>query len=134
VNTIKLLAAGAAFVLLVAVTGCGQKVAGESPADARKAAAASATADAVAIMDATDKVAEDSRRAAQAQIDVGPADASPAKPPTVAEAKTAHSVAIERCATQSAETRADCKKHADKDLAAAKAHADATIAAADPKA
>jgi hypothetical protein len=134
VNTIKQLAAGAAFVLLFAVTGCAQKVVGESPADARKAATASATADAVAIMDATDKVAEDSRRAAQAQIEVGPADANAGKPPTVAEAKTAHSAALERCETQSADSRAQCKKHADLDLAAAKAHADAAIAATDPKA
>lgn len=133
-NTIRQLAAGAAIMLLVAVSGCGQEVAGKSPADARQAATASATADAVAIMDATDKVAEDSRRAAQAQIEVGPGDANAGKTPTVAEAKTAHSVAIERCETQSADSRPLCRKHADMDLAAAKAHADAAIKASDPKA
>jgi hypothetical protein len=134
VNTINQLVVGATFALLVAVTGCGQQVAGTSPADARKAATASATADAVAIMDATDKIAEDRRRVAQAQIDVGPEDANAGKTLTIAEAKAAHSAAIERCETQSVDSRTQCKKHADTDLAAAKAHADAAIAAADPKA
>jgi hypothetical protein len=134
VNTIKQLAVGATFALLVAVTGCGQQVAGTSPADARKAATASATADAVAIMDATDKVAEDNRRVAQAQIDVGPPDAKPGKTPTIAEAKAAYGAAIERCETQSVDSRQQCKKHADMDLAAAKAHVDAAIAATDPRA
>jgi hypothetical protein len=134
VNAIKQLAMGAAFALLVTVTGCGQQVAGTSPADARKAASASATADAVAIMDATEKVAEDQRRVAQAQIDVGPADANAGKAPTIAEAKAAHSAAIERCETQAVDSRPQCKKHADTDLAAAKSHVDAAIAARDPRA
>jgi hypothetical protein len=112
VNKISQPAAVAAFAALLAVSACGQDLAGRTPTAIRSAAAEGAKAEAEARMDATyqreqtakQELARSQNDAARAEVDRTPDAAASA------DRRTARQLANKDCESESADPRTSCHR------------------------